>query len=493
MNDHICTEPIHKQIKLIKEKRISVKELIQAYLERIGQINENVNGYLNLNTDQVLTRAEEIDRRLKSSSRVGSLIGIPIAVKDNICTKGLHTTCASRILRPFIPPYDAYVIERLNEEGAIILGKCNMDEFAMGSSTETSYFGPTVNPYAPDRVSGGSSGGSAAVIASQMASGALGSDTGGSIRQPAAFCGVVGLKPTYGRVSRFGLVAYASSLDQIGPITQDVTDCALLLSTISGKDVRDSTCVDVPVPDYSHFLSKDIRGIRIGKPKEYFIGGLDPELSEHIRKAVDVLSEIGAHIEDVSLPHTDYAIAAYYLIATAEASSNLARYDGVKYGFRDEEQRDLRRMYHLTREKGFGAEVKRRIMLGTYALSSGYYDAYYLKALKVRTLIKRDFDLAFQDYDVLITPTTPTPAFRLGENITDPLQMYLNDIYTISANLAGVPAISIPCGFTKDGLPIGLQILGRPFEEGMVMKVAFALEQALNLKKPKKFWEKEQT
>ena len=492
MKNNICAKPFHKQIKLIQERRISSKELVKAYMDRIDRIDSKINGYVSLDPEDALARAEDIDKALNKHSTMGALAGIPIAVKDNICTKGIRTTCASDILKPFMPPYDACVVERLRNAGAIILGKSNMDEFAMGSSTETSCWGPTANPWSQERVPGGSSGGSAAIIASDMASIALGSDTGGSIRQPAAFCGVVGLKPTYGRVSRFGLVAYASSLDQIGPIARDVTDCGLLLSVISGKDHRDSTCIEMPVPDYKEFLVDEIRGIKVGKPREYFIGGLDQAVSLHVQGAMEKLAEIGADVEDVSLPHTDYAIAAYYLIATAEASSNLARYDGVKYGFRDTGHQDLREMYRFTRGKGFGLEVKRRIMLGTYALSSGYYDAYYLKALKVRTLIKGDFDRAFQKFDVLITPTTPTPAFRIGENITDPLQMYLNDIFTISVNLAGIPAISIPCGFTDDGLPVGIQILGRPFEEGQVLRVAFALEQALDLKRPQRFWEKDQ-
>jgi len=489
MTEAICAQPIHRQIALLKEKRLSARELVHSYIQRIEHINPLINGYLSLAADRALARAEEVDRCYCNHSVTGALAGIPLAIKDNICTRGLPTTCSSGILKPFIPPFDAHVIENLYQEGAIILGKTNLDEFAMGSSTETSCFGPTINPWSSERVPGGSSGGSAAVVASDMASAALGSDTGGSIRQPAAFCGVVGLKPTYGRVSRFGLVAFASSLDQIGPIARDVTDCALLLSAISGRDRRDSTSAATPVPCYRDALRNEITGIRVGRPREYFIGGLDQGVSLHVNRAIDTLAGLGAAVEDVSLPHTDYAIATYYLIATAEASSNLARYDGVKYGFRDTGHTDLRRMYRMTRHKGFGGEVKRRIMLGTYALSAGYYDAYYLKALKVRTLIKRDFDAALQDHDVLITPTTPTPAFRIGENISDPLQMYLNDIFTISANLAGIPAISLPCGFTGEGLPIGIQILGRPFEEGTVLRVAFALEQALQVKKPLRFWE----
>ncbi len=491
MKDNLCSKSISTQIKLLSQRHISFYELVSSYIRTIEDVNLKINGYVTIDADASLAKAKLLDKHYRPNAPLRMLEGIPIAVKDNICTNGLATTCSSNILKPFVPPYDAFVIERLKEAGAIILGKSNMDEFAMGSSTEASAFGTTINPWSQFRVPGGSSGGSAAIVAADMASGALGSDTGGSIRQPAAFCGVVGMKPTYGRVSRFGLIAYASSLDQIGPITRDVSDCALLLSIISGKDKSDSTSVDIPVQDYLCLLDGNLDGIKIGKPLEYFVEGLDKEVAYHIKSAIDVLEGIGMNIEEVSLPHTDYAIAAYYLIATAEASSNLARYDGVKYGLRDFNSKDLKQMYRLTRKNGFGDEVKRRIMLGTYALSSGYYDAYYLKALKVRTLIKQDFDLAFKKFDVLVTPTTPTPAFKIGENISDPLQMYLNDIYTISANLAGIPGISIPCGFTQKGLPVGIQILGRPFEEEIMLKVAYALERALDIKKPKRFWEKE--
>lgn len=407
----------------------------------------------------------------------GILSGIPITIKDNICIEGVETTCASHILKGFIAPYSATVIRKLLDNGAILIPRANMDEFAMGSSTENSYFGPTRNPYDPQRVPGGSSGGSAVAVASNTAIAALGSDTGGSIRQPASLCGVVGLKPTYGRVSRYGLIAFASSLDQIGPITKDVTDCAILLGVIAGHDPMDSTSVDLPVPDYTKALEKDIKGVRIGVPKEYFVEGMAPEVKVSIENSIKTLENLGASIFDISLPHTDYAVATYYIIATAESSSNLARFDGVQYGYRAKSD-SLYDMYVKTRAEGFGPEVKRRIILGTYVLSAGYYDAYYLKAQKVRTLILRDFQEAFKNVDVIITPTSPTPAFKIGEKIENPLQMYLSDIYTISVNLAGLPAISVPCGFTKDNLPIGLQLIGKAFDEEMILRVAYNYEQA---------------
>jgi aspartyl-tRNA(Asn)/glutamyl-tRNA(Gln) amidotransferase subunit A len=414
-------------------------------------------------------------------------MGMPIAIKDNICTEGVLTTCASRMLAAFVPPYSATVVAKMRQQGALFLGKTNLDEFAMGSSTENSAFGPSRNPWNPACVPGGSSGGSAAAVAADECAAALGSDTGGSIRQPAALCGVVGLKPTYGRVSRYGLVAFASSLDQIGPITKDVTDAALLMNAIAGHDPSDSTSADIPVPDYTKALKKkDLKKLRIGLPKEYFSAGLHPEVEQAVRAAVDLLQELGGSITDISLPTTGAAVATYYLIATAEASSNLARYDGVKYGIRAKQANDLLDLYMRTRQEGFGPEVKRRIMLGTYALSAGYHDAYYGKAQAVRTLIRRDFDAAFQDVDLIATPVTPTPAFKLGEKVQDPLQMYLSDIYTISINLAGIPAISVPCGFSKAGLPIGLQLIGRPFAEDVVLRGAHAYEQATEwrLKKP---------
>lgn len=434
-----------------------------------------------------MVQAEALDTQLKGWRKTVPLMGMPIAVKDNICTEGVPTTCSSRMLATFVPPYSATVVSRLRARGYLLLGKTNLDEFAMGSSTENSAFGPSRNPWNPAYVPGGSSGGSAAAVAADECAAALGSDTGGSIRQPAALCGVVGLKPTYGRVSRYGLVAFASSLDQIGPITKDVTDAAILMNAIAGHDPSDSTSANVPVPDYMKALKKqDVKKLRIGLPKEYFAEGLHPEVDQAVRQAVAVLQELGGDIKEISLPTTGAAVAAYYLIATAEASSNLARYDGVKYGLRAKQSKDLLDMYMKTRQEGFGPEVKRRIMLGTYALSAGYYDAYYGKAQAVRTLIRRDFEAAFKDVDLMATPVTPTPAFKLGEKIQDPLEMYLSDIYTISVNLAGIPAISVPCGFSKGGLPIGLQLIGRPFEEDIVLRGAHAYEQATEwrLRKP---------
>jgi len=405
------------------------------------------------------------------------LLGIPLAIKDVLCTKGIPTTCGSRILENFIPPYEATVVARLKAAGAVLLGKTNTDEFAMGSSTENSAFFTTHNPWDLGRVPGGSSGGSAAAVAADECLGALGTDTGGSVRQPAGLCGVVGLKPTYGRVSRYGLVAYASSLDQVGVLAKDVTDAGLLLGAIAGHDPRDSTSVDVPVPDYTVALTGDIRGVRVGVPKEYFIEGIQPEVEAAVRAAVDVLAGLGAEVQEVSLPHTDYALPVYYLIAPAEASANLARYDGVRYSLRVDDG-ELNEMYKATRGQGFGPEVKRRIMLGTYALSAGYYDAYYLKAQKVRTLIKADFDAAFERVDVIAAPTSPTTAFRIGEKTDDPLQMYLSDVFTLSMNLAGICGLSLPCGFDTEGLPIGLQVMGPAFGEEQVLRVAYAYEQA---------------
>jgi len=417
----------------------------------------------------------------------GRLAGIPILIKDNICVKGEETTCASRILAGFRPPYDATVIRKLKEAGASLIGKANMDEFAFGSSCETSCYGPTHNPWALDRIPGGSSGGSAAAVAADETILAIGSDTGGSIRQPAALCGVVGLKPTYGRVSRYGLIAFASSLDQIGPITKDVEDAALLLSIIAGYDEMDSTSVDIPVPDYKKSLIKDIKGLRVGVPKEYFIKGIDPEVEAATKKAIEMLRDLGAKIVDISLPHTEYAVATYYIVGPAEASSNLARFDGVQYGLRAKDAKNIVDMYTRTRSEGFGGEAKRRILLGTYCLSTGYYDAYYLKAQKVRTKIREDFDAAFKSCDVIVTPTAPTPAFKIGEKADDPLSMYLSDIFTIPANMAGIPAISIPCGFSKDGLPIGLQIMAKPFDEETIFRAAYTFEQSTDhhTKKPK--------
>jgi aspartyl-tRNA(Asn)/glutamyl-tRNA(Gln) amidotransferase subunit A len=466
---------------------ITAQDIVRAYSLRINQVEPRIKAYVTLTKDSVMAQAEALDERLKGWRKTTPLMGMPIAVKDNICTDGVLTTCASRMLDTFVPPYNATVVSKLRERGYLLLGKTNLDEFAMGSSTENSAFGPSRNPWNQAYVPGGSSGGSAAAVAADECAAALGSDTGGSIRQPAALCGVVGLKPTYGRVSRYGLVAFASSLDQIGPITKDVTDAAILMNAIAGHDPSDSTSANVPVPDYMKALKKkDVKKLRIGLPKEYFAEGLNPEVEQAVRQAVDVLQELGGDIKEISLPTTGAAVAAYYLIATAEASSNLARYDGVKYGLRTKQSKDLLDMYMKTRQEGFGAEVKRRIMLGTYALSAGYYDAYYGKAQAVRTLIRRDFEMAFKEVDLIATPVTPAPAFKLGEKVQDPLQMYLSDIYTISINLAGIPAISVPCGFSNGGLPIGLQLIGRPFEEDIVLRGAHAYEQATEwrLKKP---------
>jgi aspartyl-tRNA(Asn)/glutamyl-tRNA(Gln) amidotransferase subunit A len=469
---------IHELSKSLKNKEITSKELTGTYLGRIEEVDPKVRAYITVTRDEALESAEAADKRLNDGAATTPLTGVPISVKDIFCTKGIKTTCGSKILEGFIPPYDATVIKRLKSAGAVILGKVNMDEFAMGSSTENSAFFPTLNPWDLGRVPGGSSGGSAASVAADECAASVGTDTGGSIRQPAACSGVVGLKPTYGRVSRYGMIAFASSLDQGGPVTKDVTDAAVMLNIIAGVDPLDTTSIDAPVPDYTEGLNDGVKGLKVGIPKEYFIEGIDKEVEGAVRQAADVLKDAGAKLVDVSLPHTEYAISVYYLVATAEASSNLARYDGVKYGLRVEEGGGLMDMYKLTRDRGFGSEVKRRIMLGTYSLSAGYYDAYYRKASQVRTLIKKDFDSAFKKCDVIATPTSPTPAFKLGEKIDDPLTMYLSDIFTISCNLAGIPGISIPCGFTKEGLPVGLQILGRSLDEATVLGAAYTYEQA---------------
>ena len=461
----------------LKSREISSLELTRSVICRIEEVEAKIGAYITLTPEKALQQAKEADARI-GQGQIRTLTGIPLAVKDLISTKGLRTTCASRILEGYDPPYDAQVMTRLQAEGLVLLGKLNMDEFAMGSSTENSALQVTRNPWKLSHVPGGSSGGSAAAVAAGECLGALGSDTGGSIRQPASHCGVVGLKPTYGRVSRFGLVAYASSLDQIGPLARDVTDCALLLQTIAGYDPQDSTSVSRAVPNYLASLGKEISGLRVGIPKEYFQKGMDPEVESCIRRAVSVLEGLGVACLEISLPHTEYAIAVYYILAMAEASSNLARYDGVKYGFRDQESRTLMEMVQKTRSLGFGPEVRRRIMLGTYVLSAGYYDAYYRKASQVRSLIRRDFEQAFQKCDLMLTPVSPTPAFRFGEKTADPLQMYLTDICTISANLAGIPGMSLPCGFSAGGLPIGLQLLGNHFEEEKILQAAFAFEQA---------------
>src|SRR5881396_156932 len=477
---------LHELREKFTKGEVTARDIVSAYSLRINQVEPKVKAYITLVKESAMAQAEALDQKLKTWRRTMPLMGMPLAIKDNICTEGVLTTCASRILGAFVPPYDATVIARLRGQGYLLLGKPNLDEFAMGSSTENSGFGPSRNPWNLSCVPGGSSGGSDAAVAADECVAALGSDTGGSIRQPAACCGVVGLKPTYGRVSRYGLVAFASSLDQIGPITKDVRDAAVMMQMIAGHDPLDSTSADLPVPDYTKALKENLRGMKVGVPLEFFAEGLDPEVELAVRTAIIQMQTLKAEIKEISLPMTKYAIATYYLIATAEASSNLARYDGVKYGYRAPKEKGLLEMYMKTRQEGFGAEVKRRIMLGTYALSAGYYDAYYGKSQAVRTLIKRDFDEAFKEVDVIVTPTMPTPAFKLGEKLQDPLQMYLSDIYTISVNLAGVPAISLPCGLSSRKLPIGLQIIGRPFEEEKVLRAAYAYEQASewHLKRP---------
>lgn len=464
--------------KRIASGEVKSIDVCRAALDRIERLTE-LNAFLTVISDAAIARAQEIDRAAVQGEELPPLAGAIIAVKDNMVMRGVLTTAGSRILFNYKPPYTTTAIERLQSAGAIIIGKTNLDEFAMGSSTENSAFGPVRNPWDASRVPGGSSGGSAVAVAAGMAMCALGSDTGGSIRQPASLCGVVGLKPTYGRVSRYGLIAFGSSLDQIGPFANSVEDAAQILSVIAGRDPNDSTSSNIEVEDYPASLTGDIRGLRVGVPREYFGAGLEPEVKQAIDKAIKKLEEAGARITDVSLPHTEYAVPVYYLIATAEASANLARFDGVRYGFRAEEATTLKSMYSRTRDQGFGAEVKRRIMLGTYALSAGYYDQYYGKAQKVRSLIERDFRDAFEKCDVIATPTAPTPAFKLGDKTNDPLEMYLSDIYTITANLAGVPGLSMPCGLSSSGLPIGIQLIGKHFDEARLLRTAYNLEQAL--------------
>jgi aspartyl-tRNA(Asn)/glutamyl-tRNA(Gln) amidotransferase subunit A len=456
--------------QLIKKKKVSPEEVVSSLQDRVCRVDSKVNAFVSFNPDDL---QEEL--KLIKGKEGKSLYGIPVAIKDNICVEGRPVTCASKILEGFRPPYNATVVERLREEGAIVLGRANMDEFAFGSSCETSCYGPTRNPWDLERIPGGSSGGAAASVAADETIMALGSDTGGSIRQPAALCGVVGMKPTYGRVSRYGLIAFASSLDQIGPLTKDVRDCALLLNVISSYDKRDSTSVDMKVPDYTKSLVNDIKGVRVGIPKEYFIEGIDGEVKESVKSSIKLLEKLGARVNEVSLPHTEYAVSTYYIIGPAEASSNLARFDGVQYGI--QAKGSLIDMYKDTRAAGFGNEAKRRIILGTYVLSSGYYDAYYLKALKVRTKMREDFDKVFKEFDCIVTPTAPTAAFKIGEKVNDPLSMYLSDIFTIPANLTGIPGISIRCGFTKKNLPIGLQILAKPFNEEMLIRVGYTFQE----------------
>ena len=468
----------------LRRRELSAVDATRACLDRITATDGQVNAFITVASEAALDAAAAADRQLAAGDG-GVLCGVPLALKDIFVTAGTPTTCASRILAGYVPPYDGTAVRRLKEAGAVFVGKLNMDEFAMGSSNESSAFGPVRNPWQLDHVPGGSSGGSAACVAARQVAGALGTDTGGSIRQPASHCGVVGIKPTYGRVSRYGVIAYASSLDQVGPLAGNVADTALLLQAIAGHDPLDSTSVDTPVPDYLTGLGGGIKGLRVGLPREYFIAGLDPAVKASVDAAVVTLQGLGAEIVEVSLPHTEYAVASYYLIATAEASSNLARYDGVRYGLRVDDGAGLLEMYSRTRAAGFGSEVKRRIMLGTYALSSGYYDAYYLKAQKVRTLVRQDFLDAFAKVDLLATPVAPTPAFRLGEKAADPLQMYLSDIFTIPVNLAGTCALSLPCGVSPAGLPIGLQLIGKPFGEAQLLQAAHAFEQATEWHKRK--------
>ncbi len=463
--------------KMLGKGETTSTELTEMFIKQAKRLNPDINAFITIVEEEAVLAAKDADEKLKAGVKA-PLLGIPIAIKDNICTKGIRTTCASKILHNFIPPYDATVVEKLKSHGMVILGKTNMDEFAMGSSNETSFFGPVRNPHDTERIPGGSSGGSAACVAASMSPAALGSDTGGSIRQPASLCGVVGLKPTYGLVSRYGLIAFGSSLDQIGPITKTVKDAALILENIAGRDERDSTSLKTPVPPYSQLLIRKINDLTIGVPKEYFIEGMNEDVSIKIKNSINLLKSLGAKIKEISLPHSDYGIAVYYLIATAEASSNLARYDGVKYGHRAENVKDLHEMYVKTKKEGFGEEVKRRIMLGTFSLASGYYDAYYKKASKVRTLIKKDFEDAFKEVNVIVCPTSPETAFKLGEKTDDPIKMYLSDIFTVNVNLAGLPAVSIPCGVDSKNLPIGLQIIGNYMDEQTVLNVAYAFEQA---------------
>jgi aspartyl-tRNA(Asn)/glutamyl-tRNA(Gln) amidotransferase subunit A len=462
----------------VEQKQFSVTALAEAFYKKIDAEDGKIGGYLTLCQNRALRQAEHIDAIADRGDALPPLAGVPIAIKDVISTRGVRTTAGSKILENYIAPYDATAVTRLEAAGALVLGKTNCDEFAMGSSNENSGYFPVHNPRDLSRVPGGSSGGSAAVVAAGMALASLGSDTGGSIRQPAAFCGVVGLKPTYGRVSRYGLIAFASSLDHIGPFGKTVKDTALMLQQIAGRDPLDSTSVDVPVPAYTEQIGQPVAGLKIGIPKEYFGEGLDPEVRAAVEVSIQELAKAGCEIVPISLPNTEYAIPTYYVVATAEASSNLARYDGVRYGFRAPGAKTLAEMYRRTRDGGFGTEVKRRIMLGTYALSAGYYDAYYLKAQRVRTLLARDFDAAFAKVDVIVTPTTPTPAFKLGEKADDPLAMYLADIYTVTANLVGIPGLSVPCGKSKEGLPIGLQIMGKYFDEGTLFRTGHVVEHA---------------
>ena len=471
-------QPAHVLHDMLVNKEITSLELTQAVLARIDEVEGDVQAYLTITREEALAQAKAVDEKIAKGEEIAFLEGNPGAINDNIFTKGIKNTCASKILQKFVPPYDATVMQKLEAQNPVVLGKTNLDEFAMGGSTENSAYHPTCNPWNTDCVPGGSSGGSAAPVAAGTAVWALGSDTGGSIRQPASFCGVVGMKPTYGRVSRYGLVAYASSLDQIGPITKDVTDCAHILNIIAGRDEMDSTSLDVQVPDFTKALVQDVKGLKIGLPKEYFVKGMDPEVEAAVKNGVKELEKLGAEVVEISLPNTDYAISTYYLIAPAEAATNLARYDGVSYGERAEDASDLVEMMTKTRTQYLGEEVKRRIMIGNYALSAGYYDAYYLKALKVRRLVKEDYDKAFKDVDVIICPAAPSVAYKIGEKIANPLEMYLQDACTVPLNLAGLPGISVPCGYNKDKMPIGMQIIGKALDEETILRVAYTYEQS---------------
>ncbi len=468
---------VHELMEKLGNNELTSEKITKAYVDRINDKEKDVNAFVTTLCDEAFEKAKKIDEKRKSGDIKSNLAGIPIGIKDNLCTKGVKTTCSSRMLEDFIAPYDATVVEKLNNEDLIDLGKLNMDEFAMGASTEYSYFKKTSNPWDLKRVPGGSSGGSAAAVAAELVPWALGSDTGGSIRQPASFCGVVGLKPTYGLVSRYGLVAFASSLDQIGPITKDVTDAAILLNIIAGHDAKDTTSSDMPKKDYTKALKGDVKGLKIGIPKEYFGEGINAEVKEKLEEAIETYKKLGAEVEEFSLDIAKYALATYYIIACAEASSNLGRFDGIRYGHRAENFSNLKELYRNSRSEGFGAEVKRRIILGTYVLSSGYYDAYYKKAQQVRTLVKREFDKAFEKYDVLLTPTSPTVAFEMGTRSNNPLEMYLADICTVSVNIAGLPGISIPCGVNSENMPIGMQLIGNKFEEEKILNAAYAFEK----------------
>ena len=468
---------VHELVEKLENKELTRKEILNAYIDRINEKEDEVKAFVTILDKEALNKLDDIQEKIDNGEIKNRLAGIPIGIKDNMCTKGIKTTCSSKMLENFVSPYDATVIEKLNEENLINLGKLNMDEFAMGGSTEHSYFKKTRNPWNLERVPGGSSGGSAAAVAAGMVPWALGSDTGGSIRQPASFCGVVGLKPTYGLVSRYGLVAFASSLDQIGPITKDVKDSAILLNIIAGHDKKDTTSVDMPKKDYVKALKNDVKGLKIGAPKEFLAEGTNKEVKEKIEEAIKIYKDLGATVEEISLDVAKYSLATYYIIACAEASSNLGRFDGIRYGYRAKDYKDLNELFKKSRSEGFGDEVKRRIILGTYVLSSGYYDAYYKKAQKVRTLVMNEFDKAFEKYDVILTPTSPTVAFKIGEKTSDPLQMYLSDICTVSVNIAGLPGISIPCGVDSNNMPIGMQLIGNKFQEETILNAAYTFEQ----------------